>query len=568
MDAWKKKKARAAKKKADKAKKEAEEKAAAEYVPPELSSDDEEPPPPLSFDGKLLTVTPGVTITLLPSNDAPRPAGRGSIEDRFVAMHGGLLKFDWDSLPPGRRPDTLVIQGLPFEFFQLTPSTLQRHRVASGSSWLRRVMSSFGAVWDIDVRPETPAEVLDAQESMFDLSAKMAALRGDLEAEDEGGGESSCGDKTTGEASDSGEASKAIGGKPAPAPATAGGGGGSAELSGESSSALQRPHTPSALVGAASERSALFLLEADGDDSRKIPTPAEGAHRGGRVGGDGERGGGRGGPAAKRRPQEPIPPRRLRAKPQSVTLAATTAIDGDLAVTVTVPSAGRRSRPGSPQQQPPQQSGRRSPGSSRGASAGAQSRGGSRGGGRERGSGSRGASGRTSRGASRGASRGGGGGGGGGGDDDDFSVHADPEAETFEALVCFRTYGGFLASLEGFGGRKVWRRDGAGAERESALTVRPDYSGYFSAEGLARRAAKERAAIKAAHRAEIQREHALLRLVDGARDAAQAARVAACAHELTATDFEVMLLSTTKSLLTLTSRDTFIALLTLNALCN
>jgi len=53
------------------------------------------------------------------------------------------------------------------------------------------------------------------------------------------------------------------------------------------------------------------------------------------------------------------------------------------------------------------------------------------------------------------------------------------------------------------------------------LQVEVDYSSYFSAEGLAQRAAAERQAIKAAARRSLEAEHAILRLLEGTRASAQ-----------------------------------------------
>lgn len=101
---------------------------------------------------QVLTLSPGLTLTLLPCAEAPPPLSRADVELEFT-LRLPQAPFAWASLPPGRRPDTLVVRGLPYAFFGLTPGqTLARHHVASGASWLRRCFASFGAVWDLDVR--------------------------------------------------------------------------------------------------------------------------------------------------------------------------------------------------------------------------------------------------------------------------------------------------------------------------------------------------------------------------------------------------------------------------------
>jgi hypothetical protein len=110
---------------------------------------------------QVLTLSPGLTLTLLPCAEAPPPMNRADVELEFQ-LRRLQEPFDWANLPPGRRPDTLVVRGLPYAFFGLAPQTLQRHRVASGASGLRRCLATFGAVWDVDVR--THGEATDARE--------------------------------------------------------------------------------------------------------------------------------------------------------------------------------------------------------------------------------------------------------------------------------------------------------------------------------------------------------------------------------------------------------------------
>jgi len=111
--------------------------------------------------GRVIPLTPGVSITLLPSTMcAPAPDAQAMIEGVFAhriaaqpnlaikdggrAAAGATPGFTWAALPPGQRPDTVIIRGLPFHVFGLTPATLQRHYVASGASLLRKALAEFG----------------------------------------------------------------------------------------------------------------------------------------------------------------------------------------------------------------------------------------------------------------------------------------------------------------------------------------------------------------------------------------------------------------------------------------
>jgi len=110
---------------------------------------------------------------LLPSAEAPPPPRVADVEEEFQLQRPNE-PFVWGKLPPGRRPDTLVVRGLPHSFFGLfSPATLQRHHVASGASGLRRVLATFGAVWDLDVRTH------DATRAARAVADKKAASAGE-----------------------------------------------------------------------------------------------------------------------------------------------------------------------------------------------------------------------------------------------------------------------------------------------------------------------------------------------------------------------------------------------------
>ena len=117
----------------------------------------------LDTDGIPLNLASGISAFLLPSCVAPLPEAPASIISRFgyIGEECSVSVTDWwMSMPPGRRPDTLVVKGLPCEWFELTLSTLDRERVISACSRLRRVLESFGAVRDLDVRPHEPDDPL------------------------------------------------------------------------------------------------------------------------------------------------------------------------------------------------------------------------------------------------------------------------------------------------------------------------------------------------------------------------------------------------------------------------
>lgn len=121
----------------------------------------------------MLTLAPGSTITLLPSAESSPPPRLADVEDEFQ-LQRPHEPFVWTKLPPGRRPDTLVVRGLPYAFFGLSPATtLQRHHVASGASGLRRVLATFGAVWDLDVRTH---DATRAARAVADKKAASAGL--------------------------------------------------------------------------------------------------------------------------------------------------------------------------------------------------------------------------------------------------------------------------------------------------------------------------------------------------------------------------------------------------------
>ena len=131
----------------------------------EASSDDESvydtlahPVSRLDSDGIPLNLAAGMSASLMPSSIAPLPEDQSTIEFKF--QQSRREPFDWDAMPPGKRPDTLVIKGLPCDWFELTPATLDRERVISACSRLRRVLETFGDVRDLDVRPHDPEDPL------------------------------------------------------------------------------------------------------------------------------------------------------------------------------------------------------------------------------------------------------------------------------------------------------------------------------------------------------------------------------------------------------------------------
>ena len=88
----------------------------------------------LDTDGIPLNLASGISAFLLPSCVAPLPEAPASIISRFgyIGEECSVSVTDWwMSMPPGRRPDTLVVKGLPCEWFELTLSTLDRERVIS-----------------------------------------------------------------------------------------------------------------------------------------------------------------------------------------------------------------------------------------------------------------------------------------------------------------------------------------------------------------------------------------------------------------------------------------------------
>ena len=73
------------------------------------------PPGPLNYNGpgRTMKLGPGQHLSLAQSPDAPLCESPRAIEAKFAGPEAGT-PYDFDKEKPGRRPDTLLVQGLPY----------------------------------------------------------------------------------------------------------------------------------------------------------------------------------------------------------------------------------------------------------------------------------------------------------------------------------------------------------------------------------------------------------------------------------------------------------------------
>ena len=65
-----------------------------------------------------------------------------------------MTAFDWEQLAPGERPDTIVITGLPCEWFGIPADDVSAKFARSASSRLRTAFEQFGRTSNLDVVDE------------------------------------------------------------------------------------------------------------------------------------------------------------------------------------------------------------------------------------------------------------------------------------------------------------------------------------------------------------------------------------------------------------------------------
>mmetsp|Transcript_30259 Transcript_30259/g.35708 ORF Transcript_30259/g.35708 Transcript_30259/m.35708 type:complete len:671 (-) Transcript_30259:81-2093(-) len=445
MEAWKRKK-----KKAEAQAHAAAQRAAAAAIPKEveepISSEDEELPPALTFKGKLITLAPGKLVTLLPSETSRPVEDRESIELNFIKMNKKkkrkgkarreienqketideeeLKSFVWDDLKPGNRPDTLVVRGIPYKWFDLTPDSLQRQKVVPGSSPLRRLLETFATVYDLDVRAFDPDAKAKGQ---YVLMAGKKWLNRAMDHRSE----------------------RAAGVDP-----------NSTQQEQEQQTENPIKETPLELTITHNNEEDIHVEEDDAsalnlfenDDDNQSPT----------------------------------------SKKNSPVINSQEVKKNSIGVKSS-PEIVRQASPKRKEQEPHHE-----PLSFQETQAVSEPT-------------------KTS--------------------DGDVIRNID-HGSTFEALVQYRTYEGFQASMAGLGAKEMHYKDPLGFTGVARLEVVCDYSGYFTKEALKLRAAGAKREIQIQARKQAAKDRAELRLGEGARETAQAARVAAVGLELRVSDFE------------------------------